>query len=302
MITALLTAVVFWCVFYGRIPSAVLAVLCATLAVTILIAGRHEHSQPFEIDMLAQASRLNKVNPALKFGVVLLLMVLCVASPGPASGVFLTILVPVLLVFAGGLKFHDYIQLLALPVSFLMLSGLALLFQIGSVQTGAFSIRAFGLWFCVSTESQIQTSLVISRAIGAVSCLYLLSLTTPMSSIIGVLRRAHCPGVIIELMYLMYRYIFILISGYHTMHNAAKSRLGFSDYRKSLRTTGMLYSNLLIRSYSHARQSFDAMESRCYDTEIRFLENNTGITGIHIFISACITIITLCLSLLFPLR
>ena len=302
MITALLTSVVAWCMFYGRISSVLLAVLCGGLAVTLLIAGRHEHSQTFEIDMLAQASRLNKVNPALKFGVVLLLMVLCVASPSPAAGIFLAVLVPVFVVFIGGLEFHDYLQLLSLPVSFLMLSGLALLFEIGSVQTGVFSIRAFGLWFSVSTESQIQTSLIISRALGAVSCLYLLSLTTPMSSIIGVLRRAHIPGIIIELMYLMYRYIFILIFGYHTMRNAAKSRLGFSDYKKSLRTTGMIYSNLLIRSFSHARKSFDAMESRCYDTEIRFLENNNPVAGIHVFSAACIIMTTLCLSLLLPLR
>ena len=302
MITALFTALVAWCMLYGRIPSAVLTVLCAGLAVTLLIAGRHRHSQHFEIDMLSQTSHLNKVNPSLKFGVAFLLMLLCVASSGPASGIFLAITVPVLLVFIGGLEFHEYIQLLALPLSFLMLSGLALLFEIGAVQTGVLNFRAFGLWFCVSTESQMQTSLVISRAIGAVSCLYFLSLTTPMSSIIGVLRRAHCPGVIIELMYLMYRYIFILISGYHTMHSAAKSRLGFADYRKSLRTTGMLYSNLLIRSYNHARKSFDAMESRCYDTGISFLENNAGIEGIHIFAAAGITIITFCLSLFFPLR
>jgi cobalt/nickel transport system permease protein len=203
-----------------------------------------------------------------------------------------------LTVAVGGLHLREYVRLLAVPVSLLMISGLAVLFEVTTQSAGVLSIPVFGVWLCVSAETQAYTALVMARALGALSCLYLLSLTTPMSDIIGVLRRARCPGVLISLMYLIYRYIFILLSMFHSMRNAAASRLGFADYRASMRTTGSLYTNLLARSYRQANNNFDAMESRCYDSEIRFLENKAKISGMHAAAAFGITVFTLSLFLL----
>jgi len=278
MITALLAAAVLWCMFYGRLGLPVLIVLCAGVGVTLAVLGRHRHTRFIMIDVFAQSSALGSVNPMLKFWTVLLLIMLCIASRSPVVGIFLGMLSPVLVVGIGGLRLREYIRLLALPLSFLLLSALALLFDVTAERTGVLSLHIFGVWFCVSHTAQVQASLVIARALGAVSCLYLLSLTTPMTEIIGVLRRIRCPEMLSDLMYLIYRYIFILLSMHYTMRDAAKSRLGFANYRTSLRTTAMLYSGLLARSYSQAGRSFDAMESRCYDTGIRFLHRKAAVT------------------------
>jgi len=299
MIAAILTAAVVWCLFYGKINSIVLVLLCTGIGMVLLILGRHRHAQFFTIDVIAQASRLKKVNPSLKFFTIIVLMILCISARSFFAGIFLTVIMGIFVVCIGGLELHDYISMLALPVSFLMMSGLVLLFEVTSQSGGILNIPLFGFWLCVRSTSQIRTMLVLSRALGAISCLYLLSLTTPMSELIGVLRRARCPNIIIELMYLIYRYIFILFSMYHTMRDAAKSRLGYISYRASIRTTGNLYSNLLSRSYRQANKNFDAMESRCYDTEIRFLENREKITAIQVVTAAGITGVTLCLCLLF---
>jgi cobalt/nickel transport system permease protein len=117
-----------------------------------------------------------------------------------------------------------------------------------------------------------------------------------MSEIIGVLRRIRCPEVLSDLMYLIYRYIFILLSMHYIMKDAAKSRLGFVNYRTSLRTTAMLYSELMSRSFWQAGISFDAMESRCYDGGIRFLDRRANVT---VFQAACVLVIiaaTVCMT------
>lgn len=289
---------VVWLLFYGRIPSPTLTVVCVVFGIALALFGKHRHTQFLTIDVLAQISRLNRVNPSLKFLTVLVLMALCVSSRSPVTGIFLTAVMLVLTVVIGGLKLRDYIHLLALPVSFLMISGLALLFEVTEQCTGVFGIHIFGFWICVSAGAQARAALVTARALGAVSCLYFLSLTTPMPELIGVLRRARCPDVLIELMYLIYRYIFVLLSMYHTMRDAAKSRLGFVDYRTSMHTMGNLYSNLLSRSYRQANKNFDAMESRCYDTEIRFLEHREKVTGLQTAVAVSITVLTLSLTLL----
>ena len=250
------------------------------------------------IDVLAQRSRLKNINPALKFWTLFILLILSVASRNAFTGIFLTIAMLVLAVAAGGLGLRHYLRILALPMSFLLIGGLALLFEVSAEPIGNMSFQIFGYWLCVTENTQAQTTLVIFRALGAVSCLCVLSVTTPMSDIIGVLRRARCPELLIDLMYLIYRYIFILLSLHHDMRDAAKSRLGFRDYWTSLRTTGKIYSNLLARSYQFAGKNFDAMESRCYDGGIRFLERRSGITFAQASVCAALLFVSLCISLL----
>ena len=85
------------------------------------------------------------------------------------------------------------------------------------------------------------------------------------------LSQLKVPEVMISLMYLMYRYIFVLLETYQGMKVAAESRMGYAHYWKSIRTTGLVYRNLLVKSYEHAMHNFDAMESRCFDGQVKFL-------------------------------
>jgi cobalt/nickel transport system permease protein len=85
---------------------------------------------------------------------------------------------------------------------------------------------------------------------------------------------------------------------YHNMRDAAKSRSGYADYRTSLRATGNICANLLGLSYRRAYKNFDAMESRCFDTGIRFLENSGKITGLQAAAAVGLTLFAASLSLL----
>jgi cobalt/nickel transport system permease protein len=250
------------------------------------------------IDALAHNSGLKKINPVLKFITVCVLMVICLMSNNGVSGIFLLLVSGLIAIIVGGVSLRQYIHILALPVSFLLMGGLALLFDVSPQPVGVLNLNIFGLWFCVSAEAQLRTALIVARALGAVSCLCLLSVTTPMSDIIGVLRRLRCPALIIDLMYLIYRYIFILLSLFYKMKTAAQSRLGFKDYRTSMRSTAQIYAKLLARSYQFAGKNFDAMESRCYDTGIVFLERWNGISFPQGAIAIAIVFISLSLNFL----
>ena len=252
------------------------------------------------IDSLAQKSRLKNVNPALKFCTCLALVIIAVTSKNVYTGIFLMITMLILALFAGGLRLSQYTRILSAPLMFLLIAGLALLFDVSSEPTGILNVNIFGFWLCITDNTKIQTSLVISRTLGAVSCLLLLGLTTPMPDIIGVLRRFRCPDILIDLMYLIYRYIFILSSLHYQMNAAVKSRLGFMDYRTSLRSSGSIYSKLLARSFQIGSKNFDAMESRCYDTGIRFLEHPKSLTGTQLSVSVLFILASLCIGLLAP--
>ena len=297
MITAVLAFLFVWCLFYGRIPLPYLLLLCAGLGVSLAYAGRHKHSDFLSIDVLAQSSRLKTINPGLKFGVIIALIIISVASPNMYTGIFLMITMISIMIFSGRLWPHQIVQIMALPASFLMIGGLALLFESTSGASGVLYVNIFGQYLSVSAETQARTALIIARSFGAFSCLCFLGVTTPMPDIISVLRKIRCPELVIDLMYLIYRYTFILLSLHHGMHTAAKSRLGFGNYLTGLRATGLIYSNLFIRSYQFASRNFDAMESRCYDTGIRFLDHQSNIKPLHVGVFAVLLLAAFLLSL-----
>lgn len=280
-VTALLAAFVLWCLLYGRLAPVPLALLCLAGGAVLAFLGRHEHGGALSIDALAQRSKLSAVNATLKTWGCLALVFCAAFSKLPAAGLVLAAVMLVLTVIIGRLPVHEYLSLLSLPAIFMLLSGLALLFDWSLLPNGVLNLPIAGGYFVVRAAAQARAALVMSRALGAVSCLYLLSLSTPMTEIIAVLRRAHVPNVVVELMYLIYRYIFLMLNMYSTMRDAAESRLGYDGLPRSLRTTGQLYGNLLARSFRRASACFDAMESRCYDGELRFLERAKPIRPLH---------------------
>ncbi len=279
MITAILAAFVMWCLMQGAVPFAVQIAVSLVTGTIFLLFGRHHHDGVLSIDVLARRSRFAAENAVLKVWGTLLLLILCVCSQSLWPPLVLFAVLAALNMGVGGTSLHAYFSLFRLPAVFLLLSGLVLLWDFSHSPIGIWNIPCFGGYLTMTATVQSSTRIVLARSLGAVSCLYFLSLSTPMPEILAVLRKAHVPSVVIELAVLMYRYIFILLSTYRNRRDAAASRLGFVSLRQSIRTMGCLYGNLLACSFKKAGACFDAMESRCYTGEIRFLSKKKPVTA-----------------------
>jgi len=110
------------------------------------------------------------------------------------------------------------------------------------------------------------------KVFGAVSCMFLMTLSTPSHELFSVLHKIHCPSLFTELMHMIYRYIFILLEVQHNMQISAEARLGFCDFRTSCYSFGQIAANLFIVALKKANAYYDAMEARCYDGTLCFLE------------------------------
>lgn len=255
-----------------------------------MMKQEHDHESPYEMGTHAARSILQETPPALKITAGLSLVLACVCSARAAVGIQMTVFMVILAVTAGGLPAARFLKLLAIPCSFLLLGGLALVLEYGSDLQGIFRIPAGGGYLYITEVSIRQALLVTSRALGSVSVLLLLGAVTTMAELTKTLEKLHCPGLICGLMYLMYRYIFVMSETHRRMQQAAKSRMGYVDFGRSLATTGKIYGNLLAVSYRQAGKNFDAMESRGYEGEIRFLTRervwNAKITGITVALAA----------------
>lgn len=281
MIAALLAGLVFFSLFAGRLPSVWLAAICLAVTAVFLLAKGHRHDSVLTMDVYARRSRLCRENAALKAAGSLGLLILCICSSSPLLPLCLFAFLSAVTVVAGGIQVREYLSLLGLPAVFLLLSALTLLWDYSPqlVPEAVVSVPLFGGWLTVVPAAQSLGMLVLSRALGAVSCLYFLSLSTPLPELLEVLRRARIPAIVIELAVLIYRYIFLLLATFRDMRDSAASRLGYRGLKRSLRTTGLVYGGLLAGSFRRAGACFDAMESRCYTGQIRFLTEKKKVTA-----------------------
>ncbi|MFD1908553.1 CbiQ family ECF transporter T component [Paenibacillus rhizoplanae] len=77
--------------------------------------------------------------------------------------------------------------------------------------------------------------------------------TTPFSELLQVLRRLRMPQIVLELMLIMYRFLFLLSDAAHGLLLARRLRGGRRGYKAMLRETaamaGALFGNTMHRYY-----------------------------------------------------
>lgn len=224
------------------------------------------------IDRFSYNSRLRYVNTGEKFAFSVITLALCVGSRSVYLAAFVLLAMGILTVKKGGIPISGYLRLLTIPLMFLGMNSLVLGTSIRQTPLEVFSVR-LGSWYLTAGRETICYGIqIFVTAMAAVSCLYFLSCNTTMTDLLVLLRRWKCPALIAELMLLIYRFIFVLLDRGQAIAIAQKSRLGNRDYRTGVRSFGELVSCLFISSIKRSEALFDAMESRCYDGEIRVLE------------------------------
>ena len=82
-----------------------------------------------------------------------------------------------------------YGRMLTIPLFFVILSGAVIALDF-------------------TKEAVMEAVFVTVKVLTGTACLYMISLTTPVYEVVGTLRRWHLPEVMLELMILMYRFLF----------------------------------------------------------------------------------------------
>ncbi|MBW7571289.1 cobalt ECF transporter T component CbiQ [Caproiciproducens faecalis] len=239
----------------------------------------HRNHEQITTDCYSYLSALGEWNTVYKvvFSVGALVTVIAADSVG-ISAVTLFFMM-FLSVGVGKIPGRDYFRLMKVPAAFILLGGAAIVVQFGSGDGSLFRTGFFWTNLFI-TESSLSLGLHVTlKAFSAVSALFLMTLSTPMGEIISVFRKIRVPVLILELMHLIYRYIFILSETNQRQKDAAGSRLGYCDLTTSLRTFSGELANLLIMSMKKAETYYDAMEARGYEGNALFWEEKRPLTA-----------------------
>lgn len=238
-------------------------------------AGHHENL--LMLDAIAAKSGLRMVSPGLKTGFAVICLLLCVGAGDVVVGAAVACSMAGILWRLGKVSLRRILGLIKVPAAFLVVSCVVILVEFTPAPMGFWQIPiTHSRWLCLTEESLNHAAAVFFQALGAVFCLYFLSATTPMPQLIDVLRRCHLPEIMIELMYLIYRYLFVLLDVQQKMTIAAGARLGYHGVRASVRTAGLISGGVLGSSFRRCGTNLDAMEARGYTGELRFLSHTPG--------------------------
>lgn len=235
----------------------------------------HSH---FVIDYYSYRSGLGRWNPLLKiiFTLAALLAVIGTEDIQIAGITFLCMVV--LVIKIGKVPLEEYGRLLMVPAVFIATGAIVVLLQFEEGGTLLWKWKNLILEVYITKENLKQASILVAKSFSAVSVLYMLSLSTPIGEILQELKKWHMPSIVLDLMYLIYHYIFILLEINHKQKEAAKARLGYRDWRIAIRTFAKELSNLLILSLQKSNTYFDAMEARGYCGELNFLVEKKPVT------------------------
>ncbi|MBI2848357.1 MAG: cobalt ECF transporter T component CbiQ [Chloroflexi bacterium] len=157
----------------------------------------------------------------------------------------------------------------------LFLNGVTPLF---TVDLGIFRLTGY-------EEGLAQGLLIMSRVIGGMLVLLLLTMSTPAHELFLAARWLKMPKSFVELALLVYRYIFVLADEVAVIRNAQKVRLGYRGWSRVMGSTIVLGGSLVLRSYDRAERVFEAMLVRGYSGAIgaiyqQRLQRNDYLTAI----------------------
>ena len=236
-------------------------------------------------------------NPLLKASFSTGALLICVAARSVEVSILTLLIMAGLTILYSKTSLLYYMKIMAIPFSFLLLSTVAIIVNIAEMPMGLFSIGIGGKFLVVTGFSLLQGVTLIFVSFASVSCLYFLTLTTPMIDILHVLKKVHCPLIMIELMMLIYRFIFVVLDMASAIIISQRCRLGNRNFITELNSMGQMLAVLLVRSLNKSNILFDAMESRCYTGELHVLKDYNPVNKAEAVVASGILAIIAAFSL-----
>ena len=223
------------------------------------------------IDKDAYASKLSRVRTGHKLLFSGVLLIVCLAFGSDLVSTLVIVLMSAATLILGGCRPGRYIRLLAVPAVFLLTGVLTVVVtRLGEHEGALLSVNLLRHAYGVTPDALRRGATLLLKAFAAVTCLYFFALNTPMNAFLTFLRK-KLPGVVVELMELIYRFIFIIWEEAAKIRVAQASRLGYSGFRNSMTSTGELVTGVFLRAMRRADRMNAAAESRGFEGDFSFL-------------------------------
>ncbi|NOU95569.1 cobalt ECF transporter T component CbiQ [Paenibacillus sp. LMG 31456] len=206
------------------------------------------------IDSLSYTNKLRTVSPMWKIGFAAVLFLMSYMSH-PVIQLFISLWLLIWTVSYAQIPALYYLRLIGAPCLFYAASLPALLIEFqrsSELSTLAYSSTLLFTvfhWTAFLTDNGMLTAItLLTRIIACLSCMTFIMLTTPISELFQVMKRLRVPALVLEMMLIMYRFLFLLESIALDMYTAQKSRGGQTGFKNRLNDTAILIVRLFAKS------------------------------------------------------
>ena len=223
-------------------------------------------------DRWAYRSRLRRVDPLPKLVFSLAVLAVCLCCGSWPVGLATALAMGALTAGLGGLPVRVYLHFMKIPMAFLAVGCATMLVRAYPAGTPLIAALPLGgrLWG-FDGAALAGAGQVFCTALGCVGAMYFLALSTPVTDLTLCLGRLHVPRLLVELMELIYRFIFVLSDTAASIRTAQASRLGYRGVGRSLNSLGLLASQVFLRAWKRADRLYAALESRGYTGSLNTL-------------------------------
>lgn len=204
-----------------------------------------------------------------RFCLYLALSVLLIISDDIYFSLFSSIIITSILLFKKKRR-RKAIYRIAVLMSFVVLGSISLLFSI-SPEAGS-NISQIGSTSFYFNHSNIPLMLfILAKSFSLISLFSLLYFTTKISDWSKFMKCVYIPSYIIDIVFLTYRYIFILKDNIQQIKQSQQGRLGYHSKRATYHSVGLMLVSIIRSSVANNQEYYQALQSRCYNDTIIFL-------------------------------
>lgn len=238
----------------------------------------------------AYQNRLRRVHPGYKLALALTTIVGCLLLSDPLASMVAILWMGGLTVAIAQVPLRRFLGLLIAEAFLLALStlGIVLSFSLVAPVQMAWVWHAGPVWISSGPAPLWQGFVVLMRALGAASAMGFLALTTPMVDLIDVLRRLRVPEFLIDVMTVMYRFVFVLLETLGRIATAQDSRLGYVNRRRAMQSAALLGSQLFVTTFRRSQHLQTALDSRGYNNSLRVLPSEFTVSRRWVWLTVCV--------------
>ncbi|ALF24217.1 cobalt ABC transporter permease [Fusobacterium nucleatum subsp. nucleatum] len=227
------------------------------------------------LDKIAYTSKLLKNNPSEKLLFSILTLFSCIFFNNIIISLIVLLIMYLSITYLGGIESKLFFKLMSIPLIFLIIGVLTIIIvKLNTNQEALFKINIFSREYGITTNTFIQGFTLMLKSLATVSCLYFLILTTPVLDIFYCLENLKLPKLLVEIIGLVYRYIFLFIDVAQMIYISQDARLGYSTLKASFNSSGRLISSLFLTALKQANESFVCLEARCYTGKLKFIDKS----------------------------
>lgn len=258
------------------------------------------------LDSLSYTNRLRSLPPEHKLLFALVVLAMALIAHPPVQLV-ITLWMSIWIVVYARIPASVYFGLVSLPLFFILTSLPALLINIVAIAdlSSAQSDIVCGFplgsyYFYFSQQGYTQAGQILMRTTATVSCVYFILFTVPFTELLQTLRKLGLPTILTELLLLMYRFVFILLSTASELWMVQHSRNGYLTWKRWMYSLSLLITQLFHKTMHHYQQFVLSTAARGFNGEFQVWSSRPYRTSKRYAIEACLgCVVLLGLNLIF---